>query len=514
MALRPRMHFLLHSEAGVRLHRGMKRYTPIAAYTLVVLAFALIAVWLALDLQKERQRLIDATTTTSQQQGKLVGKGLSIFHTTANHLLNDVLGRTYPDDFIVPAPNPLIWARYSGLLAERVRDTPFLHSLALYNENCVFMASDTPEPTLKARTLQQCDAARKQAGSSKLQVRYITSAYALLGKPVLAFYRNTPTLDNSFAGGATTTLDIAHLQSWLHEYMLDDNESLTIFLEDGQLLAHAAGTANPLSALSVQQNLRQNMALPFYQQAGQEPRTVQQGGLLMSVTMADDFPGYVVVSFGTSGLLKDWRAHAWQLSMFLLMLFAVSLFCTSAYLKLLDEREKLEKLATTDALTGALNRRSFTERGQAETERAHRYARPLSLMMVDADHFKKINDRWGHGTGDSVLIGLSKILQRSVRQTDLVARMGGEEFAILLPETPPEQALSIAERLKDTVFSTVMTTCEQHDIRVTVSVGVATLQEGETLDDLLARADQACYASKTGGRNQVNTAPLTMALAC
>lgn len=234
----------------------------------------------------------------------------------------------------------------------------------------------------------------------------------------------------------------------------------------------------------------------------------------MSVTMADDFPGYVVVSFGTSGLLKDWRAHAWQLSMFLLMLFAVSLFCTSAYLKLLDEREKLEKLATTDALTGALNRRSFTERGQAETERAHRYARPLSLMMVDADHFKKINDRWGHGTGDAVLIGLSKILQRSVRQTDLVARMGGEEFAILLPETPPEQALSIAERLKDTVFSTVMTTCEQHDIRVTVSVGVATLQEGETLDDLLARADQACYASKTGGRNQVNTAPLTMALAC
>ncbi len=166
--------------------------------------------------------------------------------------------------------------------------------------------------------------------------------------------------------------------------------------------------------------------------------------------------------------------------------------------------DKLERQATTDYLTGISNRRYFMERGEVELARAQRYGNVLSLFMLDIDRFKVINDMHGHHVGDLVLQQLGAILRGELRNIDLVGRLGGEEFAVLLPETDPEQAFVLAERLRNAIASTEVVRETGLPLRFTVSIGVATLgQKAINLDTLLAQADLALYEAKATGRNRV-----------
>lgn len=166
---------------------------------------------------------------------------------------------------------------------------------------------------------------------------------------------------------------------------------------------------------------------------------------------------------------------------------------------------RLEELASTDQLTGLSNRRQFFAWLEDEARRAERFGRPLCVAMVDVDHFKKVNDTYGHGVGDRVLAAVAQTLRDSVRAVDRVARVGGEEFAILFPETRVEAAAAILERIREAVAAEKMTAGEG-SFSVTVSCGVAQRQSGESGEELLSRADDALYAAKAAGRNQVQVA--------
>ncbi len=164
---------------------------------------------------------------------------------------------------------------------------------------------------------------------------------------------------------------------------------------------------------------------------------------------------------------------------------------------------RLMELATTDSLTGLHNRRYFMDTATQEFERARRYQTPLSLLMIDADRFKSINDRFGHHIGDEVLKALAMIGQRQLRETDLFARLGGEEFAILLPQTDLADAQVVAERLRQTIAEHTVDT-EQGLLNFTVSLGLSSLSPVTAdLDDLLRQADVALYQAKQNGRNRV-----------
>jgi diguanylate cyclase (GGDEF)-like protein len=169
---------------------------------------------------------------------------------------------------------------------------------------------------------------------------------------------------------------------------------------------------------------------------------------------------------------------------------------------LVQANRDLTRLANEDSLTGAINRRRFMELGETEVDRARRHARPLSLVMLDIDHFKGINDTLGHAVGDAALKGLVEACRKVLRASDLLARLGGEEFAVLLPETPIPHAADAAERLRATIAGHVI----EHDgvaVRITASLGVAQWTDvGESLSELLNRADAAMYLAKTGGRNR------------
>lgn len=168
-----------------------------------------------------------------------------------------------------------------------------------------------------------------------------------------------------------------------------------------------------------------------------------------------------------------------------------------------EMESRLEKMATTDSLTGIANRRHFIAQGEAAFETFKRYRRPLSLLMLDIDFFKKVNDTFGHSVGDEVLIRLARACEETMRSTDVCGRLGGEEFACLLTETGLQEAAGVAERLRQKIAGLVLS-ADGHNIRFTVSIGAAEAAAGEaTLDFLLKRADDALYRAKRAGRNQV-----------
>lgn len=169
------------------------------------------------------------------------------------------------------------------------------------------------------------------------------------------------------------------------------------------------------------------------------------------------------------------------------------------------QNERLEQIAITDSLTGIYNRRFFYDLAKKEVARAKRYGNPLSVVILDADHFKRMNDTYGHLIGDQILINLAKLCQENIRSLDIIARYGGEEFVILMPEVSCADAQKSAERLRKLVAETSMVTGGLN-VMMTVSLGVACWDGANVLDfdALLARADRALYQSKESGRNRVS----------
>lgn len=168
---------------------------------------------------------------------------------------------------------------------------------------------------------------------------------------------------------------------------------------------------------------------------------------------------------------------------------------------------ELEDMATRDPLTGLFNRREFARVLKEELERANRYERPMALLWIDFDHFKDINDTWGHAAGDAVLCDVSQTLLDSVRSVDTVGRIGGEEFVVVLPELDVEAAQEAAERLRLRVREQPVRLASGHDVNLTISIGVAVYPDhGQTADALCAAADKAMYRAKSQGRDCVTMA--------
>lgn len=189
--------------------------------------------------------------------------------------------------------------------------------------------------------------------------------------------------------------------------------------------------------------------------------------------------------------------------------------------RLRQANNRLKELAIRDELTGIYNRRHFMEVAARELSRATRYERPIAMLFLDADHFKDINDTYGHFVGDRALCTLAEACQKQLRDVDIFGRIGGEEFALLLPETPEEEALAVAERLrqsideatfaldevsaKDTILDDEADTAPRtYHIRLTISIGVAVTEASPiSLEEFMLRADRALYRAKELGRNKV-----------
>jgi diguanylate cyclase (GGDEF)-like protein len=179
--------------------------------------------------------------------------------------------------------------------------------------------------------------------------------------------------------------------------------------------------------------------------------------------------------------------------------------------------EQIQQLSQIDGLTGLYNHRIFQEKLRQEVNRRNRTQKPLSLIMLDIDHFKQFNDNYGHQAGDSVLKELSEIITSQSRCTtiDVCCRYGGEEFAIIMPELELHNAVKVAERLRKVVENNAFTVKEGNpDVKVTISLGAAGVTGADDLspEELVKKADDALYLSKKNGRNRVSFSPMEPAL--
>ncbi len=227
----------------------------------------------------------------------------------------------------------------------------------------------------------------------------------------------------------------------------------------------------------------------------------------VSYSVMNDFPLLTVVSAASDDVLEAWRRELLIILVLASGVTAMALAVAARLSRMLAELSartaELHHLATTDLMTGVHNRHSFMQDLYREFARGRRYRTPLSLLVFDLDFFKQINDGYGHAAGDEALRAFAKAAGECLRGMDVLGRLGGEEFGILLPNTVLDQAEIVAERIRAAVTEIAIET-EYGTVRFTTSVGVAQSVEGDdSIDTLLARADAALYAAKAAGRNRV-----------
>ena len=213
----------------------------------------------------------------------------------------------------------------------------------------------------------------------------------------------------------------------------------------------------------------------------------------------------VDVIFTESARAFSFDMLPWGLSFAIISALAATFFGRSrqATAELRKSEQRFRELSITDDLTGLYNSRHFFSRLKAEIERTNRYRHPLSLLILDLDNFKRYNDNFGHLAGDRVLSATGDIIKKSIRSTDSAYRYGGEEFAVILPESNEPEALQFAERIRVTLKNEALYADREEKLRVTVSIGVAQYIPREEITAFIKRADQNMYTAKKAGKNRI-----------
>lgn len=338
---------------------------------------------------------------------------------------------------------------------------------------------------------------------------YISKPYQsrLSGAYTVALSRRITKPDGSFGGVAVATMKLSHFTRILARIGIGPNSSINLLRQDGiRIVRFPYDVRDVGTDISWNGNLRRVIA----ERQGSFAARSDRDGVRRLFTFAQvgSLPLFLSIGTSTDEIEAGWRAKALMIGAVLL-----ALFCLAVLLALLCGRElrrrgaveaELARLSMTDGLTGLPNRRRFDDALDQAGRAAARTGRPLALLIVDADHFKRFNDRYGHAVGDEILRGLARTFAVAIhRPHDLVCRIGGEEFAVILPETDADGAARVAERVHAAVAALSVVPAGIAAGAVTVSIGLA--QQGTPCgapSELYRAADAALYLAKSAGRNR------------
>jgi diguanylate cyclase (GGDEF)-like protein len=322
------------------------------------------------------------------------------------------------------------------------------------------------------------------------------------GAYAIVLSRRITAADGGFLGVVAGSLRFSYFHDLFDRLSLGPDDMIWVLRRDGTMIMR-----NPFDLDVIGSNLGE---LPAVKRALSEPADSYSGprgfdGVPRLVVWRDSGqPLVVVVGKPWDSILSFWRMEAFRIGAIMLALVAFVLAATLFLGREIGRRaqaeDKLEEMATTDALTGLRNRRKFDAVIESEWRRALRARTPISLLMIDADHFKNYNDTFGHQAGDQVLVGIAICISDAVRRAgDCPARYGGEEFAVLMPGLPAEDALEIAEAIRRKVHG-----WSDEATPSTVSIGIASVIPSAPMDwpQFVHAADKALYAAKHSGRNR------------
>lgn len=362
-----------------------------------------------------------------------------------------------------------------------------------------------------ARRINNADRAYFQHHKARADLGLVISPplYSrLLGEPVIVLSRRIDKPDGSFGGVVLATLKLSYFSSLFDRIGLGEEGGVNLYRRDGTRLMRYPYVEADLGA-----NIGGASAFQRFlaERSGSFVGVSVRDGVerYYTFTQVGDLPLILNVALGTREIEAEWRDKALVIGLAVLILCGLTIL-----LSLLFGREmrrstamqaELARLSHTDSLTGLPNRRRFEEAFEQAWRQARRDETLLALLVIDADHFKRCNDRHGHAVGDAVLKGLAQSLTASVaRLGDLAARIGGEEFVVLMPGTDRDGALRVANRIHRAVAGLAVADVPTGSI--TVSIGLAVGSASGTAHDLYRRADAALYEAKAGGRNQTRCA--------
>jgi diguanylate cyclase (GGDEF)-like protein len=324
----------------------------------------------------------------------------------------------------------------------------------------------------------------------------------------IAFSRRISGPDGRFQGVAVASMRLSYFRQLFSGLNIGNNSTINLINQQGILLAQQPLLESDMIDKDLSQRPNVSRMLKEREGSFRGVSSVDHQSRLYTFSTVGNLPLIVAVALSTDEIFAQWKRAALLISLATGVLCIGLLWLSWMLSKELSRRhhaeQVLSELAATDALTGLANRRTLDQRLHLEWDRAQRSAEPLTLLMIDVDHFKAFNDRHGHHGGDAALRTVAQVIEDNIRRpADLAARYGGEEFAVVLPHTDAKGAWVIAEHIRSSVEQLPRVAGAERSI--TVSIGMSTWDKRSraSLEALLLSADQALYEAKHTGRNRI-----------
>lgn len=476
----------------------------ILIYGMVGLVFLGVGIWLVNDLITSRSSIIAERSALAVQTSKFMSQQFGTTIITTDYVLRDVLTKVTVAELDLASSDIAVQKRLSVFVREKLTTLPGVNGLGFLDRRCIFVAA-ADETLVGLQSNSQLHVAPDQVLENQAYVEYIPATKSANKQPAITVSRPILSSEGYFQGGALAAIMVSSAQDWITTFNIGEYDTMTLVDEDGILLA-----SNPPKPDAIGKLLQSPTVQPMFGDQRDSAAFIAVSPLdgrerIYGMSKVENIPLSIIVGFDEAYVLREWQQRVWQSWVGFFTLLILLGLALNKELETLAQRDEMQRLAITDPLTGVANRRQLILSGEIEIAKAVRYKHQASVLMIDIDHFKSINDTWGHPTGDRVIQSLVNGIVPTIRKTDVVGRLGGEEFVVVLTCTGSEGAFMLADRLREFIERSVTVKSDDgSQVCFTVSIGVASLEEGSTtFDKILGRADKALYDAKHRGRNKV-----------
>jgi diguanylate cyclase (GGDEF)-like protein len=475
-----------------RLRWRLSAKLLIASLVITVIGFSAICASVMLDMRHGEEAL---ARQTLENLASSIDADIS-----RNVELYDLSLRAVASNMVLPEINDVSKPIRHLILFDHAATANHFGAIQVFDaEGRLIVDASTLDPVAENRSDEEYFTVHRDRGDAGLFISRPTLHH---GAYAIVLSRRITGADGRFLGVVAGSIRFSYFHDLFGRLNLDPEDSITVLRRDGTVIMRRPFDLDVIGkSLSHLPGVMRVMSEPSGAYTGTSP---VDGIPRLFIWRDGSRPLVVLVGKPWSNILSLWRREAIGIGAIVTALISfvlgVAMFLVREINRRANAEDKLEELATTDALTGLKNRRKFDATIDAEWRRAARQKTPLALLMIDADHFKSYNDRFGHQEGDEVLIGIAICISDSVRRAgDCAARYGGEEFAVLLPGQSPGRALEMAE----TIRLKVLQWSDQPNV-TSVSIGVASLIPTAAMEwpDFVKAADKALYTAKAQGRNQ------------
>ncbi len=486
----------------MRLYKKINK--SLRAYGIVLLLFTLLSLGVTYDLKSGHDRILGQRAEAALQKSQLIAESFNVLATSSRYLLGDILDRLKATDLGNLPVNAEYTQTLNTLLKSKRQTLPSLLGIALYDKDCIFVADSSPEHIGYKTDERLCEIRQQLKNNDRMYVHYLPTDHSASKSAVIALSRNFYDENDRFVGGVVAAIDLKFAAAWISEFSVARGDSLVLTDAVGTLLARNPNLPGAMGTIATQPEFLSVFASGIKGTTFIAESPFDHTRRIYGMSHVKDFPFYIVVGVNESDALTEWFRRSWQITIALVLLLTVAMLFAKTYLQLLGQREELKSLAMSDSLTGVTNHRYFFEILREHIQSFQKNKNPLSVLMLDIDHFKSINDTWEHAMGDQVLRSFTQIIATTLREPHVLSRIGGEEFAIILPDTDAHRADIIATRIKESIEHSDTLSAEGDLVRVTTSIGVTSLLDTDNgPKEVIARADRALYMAKHAGRNRI-----------